>query len=203
MRYLIAVHVPIAGAAFVPIALGWPQLLLPVHVVFLEFVIDPACSVAFEAEDSDEEAMRRPPRDPRARLFDAFTMLVALGLGASMLAVLLLACGWAIAGGRSDEEVRTLGFAVIVFGNLALILANRSRDHTILDTLSRPNPALWWVIAGALAALAGAIYVPAAARIFRFAPLSALELAVALGAGVLGILWLEAAKLARRRRSAG
>ena len=199
MRYLIAVHVPIAGAAFVPVALGWPPLLLPVHVVFLEFVIDPACSVVFEAEESDAEAMQRPPRDARARLFDRPTLLVALGLGASMLASLLLACGWALAGGRSDEQVRALGFAAIVFGNLALILASRSSERTVLDTLRRPNPALWWVIGGALFALAGAIYVPAAAAIFRFAPLGALEIAVAFGAGVLGVLGLEAVKLVKRR----
>src|SRR6185503_14962995 len=74
MRYLIAVHVPIAGAAFVPVVFGWPALLL-VHVVFLEFLIDPACSIVFEAEHSDEEAMRRPPRGPQARLFDAPTLL--------------------------------------------------------------------------------------------------------------------------------
>jgi Ca2+-transporting ATPase len=198
MRYLIAVHVPIAGAAFVPVALGWPPLLLPVHVVFLEFVIDPACSVAFEAEESDEDAMQRPPRDPHARLFDRSTLLVALGLGASMLAALLLACAWAIADGRADAEVRALGFATIVFGNLALILASRSRERTIWATLSRPNPALWWVVGGALVALAAAIYVPAAAQIFRFAPLGILEMSVALGAGLIGVLWLEAAKLARR-----
>jgi Ca2+-transporting ATPase len=192
--------VPIAGAAFLPVLLGWPPLLMPVHVVFLEFVIDPACSVAFEAEDSDEEAMRRPPRDPRARLFDGATLLVALGLGASMLAALLLACGWAIAGGRSDEEVRALGFASIVFGNLALILAHRSRDRTVLETLARPNRALWSVVGGALAALAVAIYWPAAAGVFRFAPLGALELSVALAVALLGVFWLEVAKLARRRK---
>jgi Ca2+-transporting ATPase len=199
MRYLIAVHVPIAGAAFLPVVLGWPPLLLPVHVVFLEFVIDPACSVAFEAEHSDEEAMQRPPRDPQARLFDRSTLLVALGVGASMLAALLLACAWAIAGGRAEAEVRALGFATIVFGNLALILANRSRERTIVATLARPNPALWWVVGAALAALAAALYVPPLAAIFRFAPLGALEMSVALGAGLLGVLWLEAAKLARRR----
>jgi Ca2+-transporting ATPase len=203
MRYLLAVHVPIAGAAFLPVLLGWPALLLPVHVVFLEFVIDPACSVAFEAEQSDEEAMLRPPRDPRARLFDGATLLVALGLGASLLVSLLLACGWAIAQGRSEGEVRALGFAAIVFGNLALILASRSSERTILDTLLRPNPALWWVIGGALAALFAAIYLPAAAQVFRFEPLGMLELGVAIGAGALGILWLEAAKLLRRNPRAG
>jgi len=199
MRYLIAVHVPIAGAAFLPVVLGWPPLLMPVHVVFLEFVIDPACSVVFEAEDSDEEAMRRPPRTPDARLFDASTLLVALGLGASMLAALLLACGWAIAQGQPENEVRTLGFATIVFGNLALILASRSRERTILATLARPNPALWWVIGGALGALAVAIYLPQAAAIFRFAPLNAVQFSVAFGAGLLGVLWYEAVKMRRRR----
>jgi len=95
--------------------------------------------------------------------------------------------------------VRALGFATIVFGNLALILAHRSRERTIVATLSRPNPALWWVVGAALAALAAAIYVPPLAAIFRFAPLGALEMSVALVAGLLGVLWLEAAKLARRR----
>jgi len=133
----------------------------------------------------------------------AGTLAGALAAGASMLAALLLACGWAVASGRSEGEVRALGFAAIVFGNLGLILATRSRERTILDTLWRPNPALWWVVAGALAALAGAIYLPPAAEIFRFARLGALELSVALASGLLGVLGLEAAKLARRRSSAG
>jgi Ca2+-transporting ATPase len=198
MRYLIAVHVPIAGAAFLPVVFGWPQMLLPVHVVFLEFVIDPACTVAFEAEHSDEEAMRRPPRDPRARLFDAPTLLGALALGAGLLAALTAACAWAVASGRGDAEVRALGFATIVLGNLALILACRSRSRTILETLRRPNPALWWVVAGALGALGAALYWPAAAALFRFAPLGPRELAVALAAGLAGVLVHEAIKLARR-----
>ncbi len=198
MRYLISVHVPIAGAAFLPVAFGWPQMLLPVHVVFLEFVIDPACTIAFEAERSDEEAMRRPPRDPRARLFDARMLLGALALGAGMLAALIAACAWAVASGRADAEVRALGFATIVLGNVALILAYRSRSRTIVETLRRPNAALWWVVAGALGALAAALYVPPAARLFRFAPLGAAELGVALAAGLAGVLVHEALKLARR-----
>ena len=199
MRYLIAVHVPIAGAAFLPVVFGWPALLLPVHVVFLEFVIDPACSIIFEAEQSDAEAMLRPPRDPRARLFDAATLLGALAVGAAMLAALLIACGWASAAGRSDEEVRATGFAAIVFGNLALILANRSREQSLIETLARPNPALWWVVGGALAALAAALYVPSVRGLFRFAPLDPAALGVAAGVTLFGIAWLELAKRLRRR----
>src|SRR6185436_19041381 len=86
MRYLISVHVPIAGMSFVPLIFGWPLLLFPVHVVFLEFVIDPACSIAFEAEPSEDDAMARPPRDPREALFDAATLATSVAVGTAMLA---------------------------------------------------------------------------------------------------------------------
>jgi Ca2+-transporting ATPase len=81
MRYIIAVHVPTVGMSFLPLVFGWPLFLFPVHVVFLEFVIDPACSVAFEAEASEENAMDRPPRDPRRPLFDA--QMLATGLASA------------------------------------------------------------------------------------------------------------------------
>lgn len=197
MRYLLAAHVPIAGMSLLPVAAGWPIFLFPVHVVFLEFVIAPACSIAFEAEPGDEGAMRRPPRDPRSPLFGASSVWSSLLLGMSVFAMAGLVTWWAVDSGRGEAESRTIGFAAIVLGNLALILANRSRERTILDTLSRPNPALWWVIAGALAALACAIYFPPGAEMFRFAPLGATELLVALGAGLLGVAWMELAKLAR------
>ena len=197
MRYLIAVHVPTAGMSFLPLAFGWPVLFYPVHIVFLEFIIDPACSVVFEAEHSEEGAMRRPPRPPAEPLFSARMLAVSLGLGLSMLVSVGLVYAWAAASGRPDGEVRALGFASVVFGNLALILATRSRDRTLLAVLARPNPALWWIVGGTLAALAGALYVPAAASLFRFAPLGAGDLAFALGAGLSGIAWLEALKLVR------
>jgi Ca2+-transporting ATPase len=203
MHYLLAAHVPIAGMSLLPLVAGWPVFLYPVHVVFLEFVIAPACSIAFEAEPSEEGAMSRPPRDPRAPLFSALNLWTSLLLGASVFAAVGIASAWAVHSGRGEAQARSLGFAAIVFGNLALILASRSRDQTIFDTLLRPNPALWWVVGGTLAALAATLYLPAAAAVFRFVPLSAMELGVALGAGVLGVVWFEAVKLARRRTSAG
>jgi Ca2+-transporting ATPase len=198
MRYLIAVHVPTAAMSFLPLAFGWPVLFFPVHIVFLEFIIDPACSIVFEAEPAEEGAMDQPPRPPAEPLFSARMLAESLGLGLSMLVAVALAYAWAAASGRTEPEVRALGFAAVVFGNLALILATRSRARTIVSTFARPNPALWWIVGGTLAALSGALYVPAAADLFRFAPLGAAELAVALGAGVLGVLWLEALKLSRR-----
>jgi Ca2+-transporting ATPase len=114
-----------------------------------------------------------------------------------------LAYWWALSNGRSPGEVRALGFAAIVFGNLALILANRSSARPLLATLGRPNPALWWVLGGTLAALAAAIYLPPVAGLFRFSPLTPGDALVAIAAGVAGVLWFELAKLLRRRRGAG
>jgi Ca2+-transporting ATPase len=200
MRYIISVHVPTAGMAFLPLAFGWPLFLYPVHVVFLEFVIDPACTVVFEAERSERGMMERPPRDARARLFSARMLATSLLLGATLLAAVFAAYAWAVSSGLDDTHARAVGFAAIVFGNLGLIFVNRSHDRLVLETLREPNPALWWIVGGALAALAAAIYAPPLAAIFRFAPLGAAELTVAAAAGLAGVAWYELRKLAARRR---
>jgi Ca2+-transporting ATPase len=201
MRYIIAVHVPTVGLSFLPLVFGWPVFLYPVHIVFLEFVIDPACSIVFEAEKSDESVMRRPPRDPAEPLFSLQMLWVSMVLGTSMLAVVALAYAWIAESGVPAGEVRSFGFAAIVFGNLALIHATRSRDRLIVDSLRLPNRALWWITGGALAALVASIYVPPVADIFRFAPLAAGDFALAALAGIAGIAWYEAYKLLRPRRA--
>lgn len=199
MRYILAVHVPTTGMSFLPLAFGWPPFLFPVHIVFLEFVIDPACSIVFEAEQGDESVMERPPRDPREPLFSAQMLGVSLAIGASALAAVFLAYWWGAGAGYSEGELRALGFTAIVFANVAMIHAMRSRNLTILASLARPNAALWWITGGTLAALAVSVYAPPVADIFRFAPLSAAQAALAAAAGLAGVAWYEAYKLARPR----
>ena len=198
MRYLVSVHVPIAGMAFLPVALGGPLFLYPVHVVFLEFVIDPACTLVYEAERTEAGAMQRPPRDPREPLFNLRMLAASLALGLTMLGAVFAAYWWALDNGRSEAGARTIAFAAIVFSNLALLFATRSRTRTVLATLREPNAALWVITLGALAALGAAIYVPAAAAIFRFLPLGATELTVAAAAGLAGVAWVELLKLTGR-----
>src|SRR4029079_6888476 len=151
MRYLISVHVPITGLSFVPLIFGWPLFLFPGHVVFLEFVIDPACSIAFEAEASEDDAMGKPPRDPREPLFNGRMLAAALMVGAATLVAVALAYRWAIHAGLTEDEVRATGFAAVVLGNVFLILATRSSERSFVSTLLRPNRALWWVVAATLA----------------------------------------------------
>ncbi len=171
MCYLLAVHVPIAGMAVLPLVFGWPLVFFPVHIVFLEFVIDPACSVVFEAEPAQADVMKRPPRDPREPLLSARTIALSLLQGLAVLVAVAAAYHVAL-GVSAEAEARAVAFAALVFGNTGLILANRSQKRSLLTTLRAPNPALWWVIGGALGGLLLALYMPPMQQVFRFAPLT-------------------------------
>jgi Ca2+-transporting ATPase len=197
MSYILAVHVPIAGMALLPVLFGWPPLLFPMHIALLELIIDPACSLAFENEPAEQDVMHRPPRNAAAPLFGGAPLWLALLQGTGVLIVVLLAYGWAH--GRIPEaEARAFAFATLVTGNLALILSNRSTAGALWTTLLTPNATLWWVMAGALTLAAAALYLPWAVEVLRFAPLPAHELAAAVGLGLVSVLWFEAVKWARR-----
>ncbi|HET8563416.1 MAG TPA: cation-translocating P-type ATPase, partial [Candidatus Binatia bacterium] len=201
MAFIFAIHVPIAGLALVPLILNWPLILSPVHIVFLELIIDPACSIAFEAEPAEANVMDRQPRDPKQPLFGTRDILFSILQGAGVLLTVLLVFGVALYRDQGDTATRALTFATLVIGLLGLILANRSWSRSILSTLRSPNPALWWVIGGALAFLAAVLYIPYLREVFRFAPLHPIDLALSLGAGAVSILWFEIVKFARKRHA--
>lgn len=201
MYYLLAVHVPTAGMALLPILFGWPMVFYPVHIVFLEFVIDPACSVAFEAEQDDSNSMKRPPRAPSERLFSLRTLVLSLLQGTGVLLVVASAYGYAVQSGVPDSKARTLAFTMVVLANIGLILLNRSRTDSLRTTLRRSNPVLWWIIGLALAALAAAVYIRPVSQLFRFEPLSVLELAMCVGAAAMSLAWYEVYKLVKRVES--
>jgi P-type Ca2+ transporter type 2C len=198
MSYILAVHIPIAGMAMLPVLFGWPALLYPMHIAFLELIIDPACSIAFENEPAESDVMQRPPRDAAAPLFGGATLWWALLQGLGVLAVVMAAFAWA--GPRIPEpEARAFAFATLVVGNLALILSNRSASRSLWATLHTPNTTLWVVVGLALALLLAALYIPWAVSVLRFAPLPAHELAAACGLGLLSVVWFEGIKWARRK----
>jgi len=201
MSYIIAVHVPTAGMALLPLLFGWPLVFYPVHIVFLEFVIDPACSVAFEAEPADADAMRRPPRPAASRLLNAWMLATSMLQGLGVLVAVVLLYGWALASGTPEMEARAMAFAAVVLGNVGLILSCRSPEAGLIETLRRPNRALWWIVGGALFGLALALYAEPLREIFRFAPLNGIQLLLCCSAVVLGLSWPELAKAIRRRRT--
>ena len=191
MRYIFAIHAPIAGMALLPVLAGWPPLLYPMHIVFMELIIDPACSLVFENEPAAPDLMRRPPRDPRQPLFTAAALARSLALGLPPLLVCAAAYGWAL-GYLPLPQARAFGFTTLVAANLALIAASRADQRggvKLWHALLRPNRTLWVVAGAAMAALALVLWIPALAAVFQFdslAPgLAALAVLIGLASGLL------------------
>ena len=197
MSYILAVHVPIAGMALLPVLFGWPALLFPMHIALLQLIIDPACSIAFENEPAETDLMQRPPRDAAAPLFGGAALWLAVVQGLGVLAAVLAAFAWA-SPRIPEPEARALAFATLVIGNLALILSNRSAARPLWATLRTPNRRLWLLVGLALALLLAALYLPWATGVLRFAPLPAHELAAACVLGLSSVIWFEIVKRIRR-----
>ena len=198
MAYIFAVHIPIIGLSLIPLLLGWPPVFAPVHIVFLEMIINPACSIAFEAEPAESDVMQRPPRNPQEPLFGKRTLLLSLVQGVLVLLAALAVLGYALHHGATETEARAQTFSTLVIGNLGLILVNRSWQHTILGTLSSRNPALWWVTGGAFTFLLLALTLPFLREVFHFGLITPQQFALSVAAGLCSVLWFELFKVFRR-----
>ncbi|KFL37819.1 hypothetical protein N788_01230 [Arenimonas donghaensis DSM 18148 = HO3-R19] len=188
MLYIVAVHVPIAGLAMLPLLMGFPPLLLPAHVVLIEMVIDPMCSVAFEAQPGEPDLMQQPPRPLSESLVGGAQLALAVGMGLVLLALCMVAYLLAQAGGADDEVSRTLAILALTAGNLAMVASLSRRGRAWL----RGNGRAFVVIAlGAAAILAACIGVPALRELFKFGLPSLGQAGQALALGLVGGLALE------------
>ena len=197
MAYIFAVHLPIIGLSLVPLLLGWAPMFAPVHIVFLEMIINPACSIAFEAEPAEPKIMHRPPRSPKEPLFGKRVFVISLLQGTFLLLMSLMVMGYALSHEVADGAARAMTFTTLVSGNLGLILVNRSWSHSVVSTLKIPNPALWGVVIGAFAFLLLVLVFPILREVFHFAPITNQEFLLCVLLGITGVLWFEVYKILR------
>jgi Ca2+-transporting ATPase len=184
--YLLSAHVPIAGISVLPVLLKLPLVLLPVHIAFLHLIIEPACSVVFEAEPPAPDTMRRPPRKPGRSLFGKKTLLPSVARGASVLVALLVIFVVALRRGQGEADARALTFTTLIVSNLALIVIISRRGH---GRWIAP------IVIGSLALLACVLYIPNLRDIFRFSTLHPGDLLLCAVVGILSVLlptWLHA-----------
>jgi Ca2+-transporting ATPase len=195
-RFTFAVHMPIIALALLPALLHWPVLLLPVHIVLLELLIDPACSVVFEAEPASTDIMERPPRPLAATPFTLGNIVYALVQGLGIATILL--------GGHAllqhlyawpEPELRLVVFGALVLALFVLILANRDLRHPALINLRADNPWLGWMFAAVSLLLAAVILVPALREVMGLAEATPRSLAAALGLLAACGLWLQGLRL--------
>lgn len=200
--FVVAAHIPIAGMSMLPVIMGWPLILLPVHIVFFELMIDPTCSIVFEAEPEESDVLRRPPRRNDAKIFDRKFLILGLQQGTVLLVVLLavyLLAQWV---GLVIEQARALTFSAMIVGDIWLIFINRSWSLTLQASFKLRNPALWWVVACGLLILGLALYLPFMNTLFHFGtpPIGHLFLTIFAVSGILLLsTWITRMRLHNER----
>lgn len=199
MGYILAVHVPIAGMSILPLFFGFPVVLFPAHVAFLELIIDPACSTVFEAEKPDKNIMKKPPRGLDQKIFNTRTVIINLLQGVIILLGIFFLFYQAINSGRSENEARSFAFASLVISNLFLIAINLSWKKNIFQILRSANKVFYYVLIGAVLCLAAVLYLPFLNNLFKLAPLGLVDLALILLISALSVSWFEIFKLFRKK----
>ncbi|MDO8805892.1 MAG: cation-translocating P-type ATPase [Elusimicrobiota bacterium] len=194
IAYILSVHVPIAGMSLLPVLFGLPIVLMPAHIAFLELIIDPACSVVFEADSEESDIMDRPPRRLGEPLFSRSMVLLSLLQGVSVLAMVFAIFIIALKIGKGEDEARALSFTTLVFANVLLILTNLSWKDNFVRIMRRAHSTFWWVSAGALAVLFLVLYLPFFRGLFRFGVLHLNDLALSFLGGAASLFWFELLK---------
>ena len=199
--YTFAIHVPIAGLALIPILLGnFPLILWPVHIVFMELIIDPACSIIFEAEKEEINIMNRPPKRIDEPFFGAKKILFSCMQGVGILILTLTVYLVGLHFGYEDKEVRAMAFITLIVSNIAVILTNRSWTDNIFKIIVTPNKALLWIVGGAIFFLALIINIPFFLDLFQFQKLTLINIIICSLMGITTIVWFEIYKLFKLRK---
>ena len=201
LAYIFAIHVPIAGLSLIPVFFAeLPLILWPVHIVFLELIIDPACSIIFEAEPEEKNVMSRPPRNINEPFFGIKKIILSCTQGLGILLVCLAVYFTGLKMGYSSSGVRTLTFVTLIVSNIAVILSNRSWTTNIFRILITPNRAVKWVVGGALFFLILIMEVPFLLTLFQFEKITIPELIVCIIAGLSSVMWFEIYKQIKRSK---
>ncbi|HVK94077.1 MAG TPA: cation-translocating P-type ATPase [Noviherbaspirillum sp.] len=199
LGYVVAVHVPIAGMVMFPLLFGTQMVFAPVHIVFLEMIINPACAIVFETEAAEQDIMQRPPRQIGERLFGARSIMLSLLQGLGLFIVVAAAFLFGLHAGLTTEQARAAAFTCVVLGNLALIVSNRSFVSSIFMLVRIPNPVQWWMLIGTCIALTAVLYTPGLQQMFHFSDVQTKDLLFPLFAAMVATIWFECMKLAFRR----
>lgn len=200
LGYIFAIHVPIAGLSLIPVFFAnLPLLLWPVHIVFLELIIDPACSIIFEAEEEEKNVMSRPPKDINEPFFGAKKIWLSCSQGIGILVAVFAVYLIGLRMNYSEQEVRALAFTTLIAANIAVILSNRSWTRNIFQIIATPNKTVKYVVGGAAFFLILILNVPFLLNLFQFEKISLNEALVCIAVGFSSIVWFELYKVFTNR----
>ncbi len=203
IRYIISIHIPIILTVFVPLALGWlyPNIFTPVHIIFLELIMGPTCSIIYENEPMEANTMSQKPRSYTTSFFKFNELVTSIMQGLVITAGALFVYQYAVHIGLNEDHTRSMVFTVLIAANIVLTLVNRSFYFSILKTLQYKNNLVLIIIGSTIAITGLLLYIPVLARFFKFEPLSLPQLGISITAGFISVIWYELVKVVKRSRS--
>ena len=193
VRYIISIHIPIILTASLPIIFGWtyPNIFSPIHIIFLELIMGPTCSIFFEKEPAEENLMLRPPRKREAGLFERNELLISITQGLIITAGVLGLYYFAMNQGNNLEEVRTVVFTTLLFSNIFLTFANRSFTENIFTTIRYKNSLVPLILAASLLFISGIHLIGPVRNIFGMVPISFGSILICSAVAFVSVMWFE------------
>jgi Ca2+-transporting ATPase len=205
IQYIISIHIPIILTVALPLLLGWlyPNIFTPVHVIFLELIMGPTCSIIYENEPPEPGSMSRRPRPTGITFLSWVELRTSILQGLAITAGTLFVYQWAVHRSLGEEHTRSLVFISLVIANMMLTLVDRSFHHSILRTLLYPNGLLRGALLATIGLLLLLMGVPVLRQFFELAVPQLQDVGLAITVGSLSVLWYELVKWWRRSQSAG
>lgn len=200
VQYIISIHIPIILTVSLPLFLGWvfPQIFTPVHVIFLELVMGPTCSIVYENEPIEKNAMLQPPRVITNTFLSWRELTISIIQGLVITAGVLFVYQYTVQKGGNEAETRAMVFSTLIFSNILLSLANRSFYYSMLHSFKNRNSLLVGINAITLVLLFLILYFKPFSAFFKVSCLNAAQLLTALAIATVSVLWFEVYKLIKR-----
>ncbi|MEN5307947.1 cation-translocating P-type ATPase [Chryseobacterium cucumeris] len=200
VQYIISIHIPIILTVSLPLFLGWvfPHIFTPVHVIFLELVMGPTCSIVYENEPMEKNAMKRPPRALTDTFLNWRELTISIIQGLIITAGILWIYQYSLGLGNDESKTRSLVFSTLIFSNILLSLVNRSFYYSIFESFKNRNFLLTGISVLVLVLLLFILYVKPVSAFFSVTPLEAKELGMTLIVAAISVLWFELYKLMKR-----
>ncbi|HRN99719.1 MAG TPA: cation-translocating P-type ATPase, partial [Flavobacterium sp.] len=205
VQYIISIHIPIILTVSLPLFLGWkfPQIFTPVHVIFLELIMGPTCSIVYENEPMEKNSMEQPPRKMTDTFLNWRELSLTIVQGLVITAGVLFAYQLMATSGASETLTRSMVFTTLIFANIFLSLTNRSFYYSLVDSFKNRNMLFAAVIGLTLLMLFAILYVTPVAEFFKVGPLNGTQLGQALAIAAVSVLWIEGYKLIKRHKARG
>lgn len=203
IRYIISIHIPIILTVFIPLALGWiyPNILSPVHVIFLELIMGPTCSIIYENEPMEKNAMTQMPRPFTDTFFSWKELTTSIIQGLVITLGVLFIYQYATGNGYNELVTRTMVFVVLIAANIGLTLINRSFHYSIITTLKYRNNLVLLIIGATILIAFLLLYVKPLTEFFQFETLTPFQLLLSIGIGIVSVTWYEIVKWRKRMQN--